>query len=265
MDNPIRYDSEHAIEIAEGVFHLGVQDEANVWANIPYLIVSGDEAAIIDPGSAKPDFFQVVLRKIRDVLDPRRIKHIVVQHQDPDLCAAMRLLEPMISPDYELRCPLEAKLLIQHYGLSREAIAVDDDDTLVFGAGRTLAFAMTPYCHFIGSMVTYDPQSKLLFSSDAFGGFSDSNELYAGALYPQQMSTFLGEYLGSRRALVYALKRLEQLDASSGIEMICPQHGCLIPKSDIPAYIRAAYELEVGGQVDALAKKHGIDLGEVER
>ncbi len=258
-----KYDDKVGVEVAEGVYHLGVQDEENIWANIPYLIVDGDEGVVIDPGSAKENFFHTVCRKIDSVFDLKKVKHIIVQHQDPDLCAAMPLIEPMIHPDYEIWAPLESRLLVQHYNTKKEARTADDGDTLTFGDGRTLVFAQTPYCHFVGSMVTYDVKTKTVFSSDAFGGFSAGNDLWAGEDYPAQMSTFLGEYLGSKRALEYALKRLEQLAASHGIDRICPQHGCMIAKEDIPKFLAAAHALPVGGQIDALAAKHGIDLGDL--
>jgi len=260
MAHKERYNSTQANEVAPGVYHLGVQDERNSFANIPYLIVDGDEAVVIDPGSARPEFFNVVLSKIKGVIDPLKIKAMIVQHQDPDLCAALPLLEPMISADCQILAPLEAQILLQHYNTRKKVTPLNDGDTFTFGQSRTLVFAMTPYCHFVGSMVTYDVKTKVVFSSDAFGGFSADNELYAGENYPLQLSTFLGEYLGSKRALEYALKRLELLDKTNGINLICPQHGCVIPKNLIPVFIDAAHHLEVGGQVDGLAVKYGITL-----
>ena len=254
------YNERDAVEIAPGVFHLGVQDEKFSFSNIPYLVVDGNEAVLIDPGSAKPGFYEVILRKIKSVIDPKKIRHMVVQHQDPDLCAAMPLLEKLAHKDVELRAPLEAQILVQHYGCAHDVQPVDDGDALIFGEGRTLRFAMTPYCHFVGSMVTYDEKTKVLFSSDAFGGFTGGNELYAGEYYPLQLSTFLGHYLGSKRALEYALKRLEQLNETHGIELIAPQHGCLIKKEFIPIYFQAAYNLDVGGEIDRLAAKNGIRI-----
>ncbi|MCP4396171.1 MAG: hypothetical protein GY801_02510 [bacterium] len=72
-------------------------------------------------------------------------------------------------------------------------------------------------------MLSYDSHTKTVFSSDAFGGFTPDNRLYADTdNYPAQLSLFLGEYLGSTRALEYAIKRLELLDKESGIDLICP-------------------------------------------
>ncbi|MBF0274437.1 MAG: hypothetical protein HQK84_04305 [Nitrospinae bacterium] len=254
------YDASNPIEIAEGVFHLGVQDQNNSFSNVPYLIVDGDEAAFIDPGSMKDDFFATVLRKVHAVVNPRKIKHLIVQHQDPDLCAALPFYEKISAPDVQISCPLEAKVLMQHYGTKHSVHPLDDGDSITFGNGRSLVFSMTPYCHFVGAMVTYDTKTKTVFSSDAFGGFTSSNDLYAGEDYPTQLSTFLGQYLGSKKALEYALKRLEKLNETNGINLICPQHGCIIKKEQIPMYLQAAHDLHVGGEVDALAQKHGIQL-----
>ena len=260
MSENEQYNPNDPIEIAPGVFHLGVQDATNSFSNIPYLIVDGDEALILDPGSAKPEFYATVLRKVHAIINPKQIKYMVVQHQDPDLCAALPLFEKIVDPDVKIMAPLESQILLQHYGCIHDTLPVDDGDVLTMKNGRTIVFAMIPYCHFIGSMVTYDVQTKLLFSSDAFGGFTGRNNLYADEDYPTQLTMFLGQYLGSKRALEYALKRVELLDKTNGVEMICPQHGCLIKKEQIPIYLEAAHNLEVGGEVDALAKKYGINL-----
>jgi len=256
------YNASDPIEISPGLFHLGVQDKANSFNNIPYLIVDGAEAVLIDPGSARPGFFHVVLQKLKKALnnDLKKITHIIVQHQDPDLCAAIPLIEGHCSPEVVVHAPLEAKVLLQHYNFNSRLQPLDDDDFLVFGDNHKLVFAMTPYCHFIGSMVTYDAKLKILFSSDVFGGFTGMAELYAGPDYLFQMNSFLGQYLGSKRAFEYALMRLEQINSTFGVEMICPQHGCLIKKGLIPKYLEAAHALQVGGEVDFLAARHGIKL-----
>ncbi|MCK6513160.1 FprA family A-type flavoprotein [Myxococcota bacterium] len=254
------YNSNDPIEIAPGVFHLGVQDARHSFSNIPYLIVDGDEALILDPGSAKPEFYATVLRKVQAVVDPKQIKYMVVQHQDPDLCAALPLFEKLVDPDVKILAPLEAQVLLQHYGCQHDVYPLDDGDTLTMKHGRTLSFIMVPYCHFVGNMITYDARTKLLFSSDVFGGFTGKSLLYADDDYPFQLKVFLGQYLGSKRALEYALKRIELLDKTDGIEMICPQHGCLIKKEQIPMYLEAGHQLEVGGEVEMLAKKYAICL-----
>ncbi len=257
---PFNYNDFEPVEVAPGVFHLGVKDNKNSWANIPYLIVEGDEAVIIDPGSAKPEFYATVMRKVHAICDPRKIKYQIVQHQDPDLCAALPLMEKIIHPEAKVLTPVESLLLVQHYGLDSTLQGVQDGESFELGGKRKISFFMTPYAHFIGSMVTYDHDTRTLFTSDAFGGFSVSDNLEADENYPEFLTTFLGQYLGSKRALEYALKRIEQLQAGPGVDRFCPQHGCVISKEQIPVYMAAAHGLKVGDEVDRLAKKNGIEL-----
>ncbi len=257
------YNNDCPIEIAPGIFHLGVQDMNNSFSNIPYLIVSGDEAVLIDPGSAKKEFYATVLRKVHAVINPSKIKHLIVQHQDPDLCAALPLFERICAPDVQISCPLEAKVMMQHYGTISPIVPLDDDDVLTFGNNRTLQFIMSPYVHFVGSMYCYDKETKTLFTSDTFGGFTGRCNLFAETDYPVQLSAFLGQYLGSKRALEYALRRVELLDKEQGINLLCPQHGCVIQKEQIPEYIENFHKLQVGGEIEDLAKKHGISLDDL--
>ncbi len=254
------YDDKSPTELAPGVFHLGVQDERNSWANVPYLVTDNGESALIDPGSARPEFYSCVVRKIHEIVDPRTITKIIVQHQDPDLCAALPLVERLASPDVKIYTPVESLLLVQHYGAAAELVGVEDGESLTIGDGRQLSFFMTPYAHFIGAMVTYDHATKSLFTSDAFGGFTVGDNIIADEQYPEFLTTFLGQYLGSKRALEYALKRVEQLIDGPGVSRFCPQHGCVIPEEQIPTYMGAAHGLKVGDEVDRLAAKNGITL-----
>ncbi len=40
-DREQRYNNTDPIEVAPGIFHLGVQDEENSFSNVPYLVVDG--------------------------------------------------------------------------------------------------------------------------------------------------------------------------------------------------------------------------------
>ena len=259
------YDDENPVEIAPGVFHLGVGDDRKSWANVPYLITTDDEAVLIDPGSARPEFYSCVVRKVHQVLDPRKITMMVVQHQDPDLCAALPLFEKLVSPNLRIFTPAPAELLVQHYGLTAPLVGIEDGETITVGGTRQLSYLMTPYAHFVGAMFTYDHETQSLFTSDVFGGFTTGTNIAADESYPEYLSAFLGQYMGSKRALEYALKRIQQLIDGPGVARFCPQHGCVIPEDQISAYMAAASQLEVGRELDRLAQKNGITLEWSER
>lgn len=264
-DRIIRYNDKEPNHIKDGIYHLGVQDELNTFNNIPYLIIEDGVGVLIDPGSAKSEFYEVVKRKIESVIKWSDIKYIIVQHQDPDLCASLPLIEELVGSDCKFYAPLEAQILVQHYGVKRGINSIEDGDFLKISDRRELRFYATPYCHFVGSIITYDSCSKVLFSSDIFGGFTEDNRLFADREnYPTQLTIFTGEYLGSKRAFEYALKRIEQICKVDGISYICPQHGTIIPSDLIQLFLETAESIEVGQQVNYLAKKYKIDLLEGE-
>lgn len=238
-------DYKEYIEIAEGVYWVGFYDEkSNLHCN-PYLIVDGDEAVLIDSGS-RDDFSTVMLKIMRTGITPNKIKRLIYQHYDPDLCGNIPHIEAIINSD-------ELKIISQHannvfidyYSVSSPKLCIerDLDYKFEFASGRRLEFIMTPYAHAPGSFVTYDTKTKTLFSSDLFGNYDYSSDLYSligeicgncsmprtcpitqGKCSIKGLLRFHRENMPSKKALLYAIERIEEKD----IAMIAPQHGNIL-------------------------------------
>jgi flavorubredoxin len=168
---------------------------------------------------------------------------MIVNHQDPDLCASLPLFAEEIGHDVKVIAQLRTSLFLPYYDVTSEIIPVEDGDTLTLSSGRTLTFVTTPYVHFAGSMVVYDEKTKTLFSSDIFGAFSINWTLYAdeSEYYIEAFKAFTEPYIGCKKPLLSALEKTSKVP----IERICPQHGSIIDK-DIDKYLEAARNLEVG-------------------
>jgi flavorubredoxin len=108
--------------------------------------------------------------------------------------------------------------------------------------GYKLKFFTTPYCHSPGAFVTYDLQTKVLFSSDLFGGLEESWHFYADENYYKEIEGFHMAYMPSKDILNYALRKIENLD----IELIAPQHGSIIKREHIKPLIDKMKEMECG-------------------
>ena len=81
--NNRRHDDPYKVyEVADGVYWVGFADRKAGFSNNPYLLVGGDEAILIDPGSVL--HYHVVAKKVLEVVRPEQIATIIVQHQDPD-------------------------------------------------------------------------------------------------------------------------------------------------------------------------------------
>lgn len=218
-------DYENPIPVLRDVYWVGFYDaEADLHCN-PYILIDEEEVILFDPGSIP--HFSVVMRKVIDVVNPEEITHIVLSHQDPDVCGNVAVVEDLIDrSDLQLINHSSQTRLIHHYGVRSDFYEVDKQDyKLTLKSGRVLEFLHTPYLHSPFGIVTYDHHSKTLFSSDIFGGLSDHWSLFAtsDAIF-ESMSRWHRLVMPSRRILQDFIKKLERLD----IERILPQHGSIL-------------------------------------
>ena len=119
---------------------------------------------------------------------------------------------------------------------------IGPNQVIEIGSGHELKFITSQYLHFPKAMVTYDMKHKILFSSDIFGAFSVDWSFYANEYYVEVMKAFAQPYLSDSRHMHNFLDKIQHLE----IDLICPQHGAIIPKERIPKIIEALRYLEVG-------------------
>lgn len=240
------YDS--FVEIAPDSYWVGVCDKKEGLHCNPYLIVDGGEGILIDPGSVLD--YERVLEKVKQIIPLEKISYIVLNHQDPDLCSGVPLLE---------KCGFKGKIatywrtavLLKFYGITSEYYLVNEHDfELFFKSGRKLKFLQTPYLHFPGAITTYDPQTKILYSSDLFGGFTYNWELWANGNYMESMKLFHENYMPSNDILRPVMEMFLGMD----ISMIAPQHGSII-RDDIKTHIKALRDLECGAFLKPIKKE----------
>lgn len=230
-------------EIADGIFWTGFADRKAGFSNNPYLVVTGEEAVLIDPGSVL--HYHIVAKKVLQIVRAEQIKAIIVQHQDPDLCASVSKFEVLINrPIQVIAHPLTSRFL-PYYGIESPVIEVEDRQSLRV-AGRTFEFHCTPYVHFAGAIMTWDPSTRTLFASDVFAALTTKWSLYAGPDYADAMRRFVEPYVGSDAAWKAALSRVRSLKP----DRICPQHGSVI-EHDIDELLDAAEQFEVARSLDS--------------
>lgn len=235
---------QQAIEIAENIYWVGFLDE-NVGLHCnPYLIVDGDEAVLIDSGS-RGDFSTVMLKVMRTGTSPNKIRRLIYQHYDPDLCGNVLHMEEVInSQDLKIISHRENIIFINHYAARSPKLCIEDIGMhYEFSSGRRLDFILTPFAHAPGNFITYDRKTRVLFSSDIFGSYDFSWSLYTEiggrcsgcnavetCPYTNKRCQLAGirdfhkRVMPSARALNYALDRIEELDVS----LIAPQHGSIL-------------------------------------
>jgi flavorubredoxin len=255
----IAVDYERAVEIAKNVFWVGFYDSQSGLHCNPYLIVDHDEAVVIDGGS-RPDFPTVMMKILQTGISPNRIRALVYQHYDPDLCGSVPNFEDIIGrEDLKIISAAANNMFIRHYAAKSKLQALENiGSQFVFSSGRVLQFIKTPYAHAQGSLVTFDAESGILFSSDLFGSYGTEWSLFFD-LHPECMECkdvsdcrrqsvkcpvrdilkFHQKLMPSEKALQHALKKLLQVP----FRIIAPQHGSVITDKKL---VQKVFELLAG-------------------
>lgn len=220
-------DPNSAIAITRDIHWVGFFDaDADLHCN-PYLLLDGDEAVIIDPGSIP--HFPIVMRKIIELIDPEYISTIIACHQDPDVCGNLPVMEDVIARE-DLRIVVHASMvrLIRHYGIHSKIEPISkEQNQVILKSGRVLQCIPTPFLHSPGAIAVYDEQTKSLFSSDLFGAMEEAEwQLFSTEIenFPNSMDSWHQALMPSNALLKNCMKHFREMD----IERILPQHGSII-------------------------------------
>jgi len=235
-------DTQHAVEIANRVWWVGHYLPGDKFQCHVYLIENGNESVLIDPGSQLT--FDGTLRKIEEVMPFSQIRYFICHHQDPDIAGAMSLVEQKIErEDCLLITHWRVAALLKHYALITPFWLIEENGWKLELGSRTLQFIFTPYLHFPGAFCTFDNSSKMLFSSDLFGAFTEDWSLFAeDESHFENIRPFHEHYMPSREIMLHALLEIERYP----ISMIAPQHGSIIKGRLVNYMIEKLKGLECG-------------------
>ncbi|MBI5189153.1 MAG: FprA family A-type flavoprotein [Nitrospirae bacterium] len=165
-----------SVEIKENIFWVGAVDWAvrdfhgyetprgTTYNN--YLIID-DDITLVD--TVKFDFVDVSIKSIKGLVDPSKIKNMVVNHIEDDHVTGLDRIMAL-APDATIYITEKGrKGLERFFDTSKWKInVVKTGDTLSTGH-HTLTFLETPMLHWPDSMMTYVQEKKLLISQDGFG------------------------------------------------------------------------------------------------
>jgi flavorubredoxin len=200
-------DYNNYVSITRDIAWVGFYDEASHLHCNPYLLIDDDDVVLIDPGSIP--HFPIVMRKVIDLSPPEDITLIIAQHQDPDVCGSLPVLEDVISNiDLKIAAHTNSVRLIRHLGVHSSFYAVDKFDfRYELKSGRVLEFLFTPFLHSPGAIATYDRKTRSLFTSDIFGAISQNWSLFTGDGFPENMATFHQLYMPSGQILKACMEK----------------------------------------------------------
>jgi len=201
-----------------------------------YLIID-EKITLLD--TVKAPFYDEMLSRIKQIIDPSKIDYLVSNHLELDHSGSI----PLFKRDFKNVKIFTGKMAekgFKKYFPGIEFETVKTGDSLSLGK-RTLQFIETPMIHWPDSIFSYIPEEELLFSMDGFGQhiatsgrFDDEVDMhdvmFEAEKYYANLLTHLSPLISA------TLKKVTEMDLK--INMIAPSHG-IIWRKNIPAILDA--------------------------
>jgi len=217
------------IKLSEGVYWIGIFDwKLRIFHGIAtpkggtynsYLIKDG-EAAIID--AVYEPFFDEYIGKLSKLVDPAKIRYLIVNHAEPDHSSSIKRLVAL-NRNLNIVCTARCKEFLEKMGVEGRFTVVKEGDTLKVG-GKTLRFVEAPMLHWPEVMWTFLEGERILFPCDVFGAQVIESTMRAEAVgdieaHAKRYYAFIFRPLVA--AVLKGLEKVERLAPT----MICPSHG----------------------------------------
>jgi flavorubredoxin len=244
----LNIDLSEPVEISADTYWVGRREDVSFERNIYLRVFKGggkEVNMVMDPGPPS-DFEALSLKLSKIINDPKYVHIAFINHQDPDVAYNATYLQKM-NPKLITIATQATWRLIRYYGLKDENFrAVEDfsNHRVMLTTGHKLIFVPTPFVHFRGACMAYDPETQILFSGDFFGGLTETRDLYATKDSWNGIKAFHQVYVPSREAITLALSAIKKLTPS--VLVIAPQHGGIIQGELVQDFLNRMSELEVG-------------------
>ncbi|MBN1102772.1 MAG: FprA family A-type flavoprotein [Deltaproteobacteria bacterium] len=197
-----------------------------------YLILD-EKITLID--AVKKEFADRLIDNIAEIVDPRKIDHVISNHTEMDHSGGLARVMHRIGEDKPLYCSqMGHKNLSLHFPQKWNYQPVQNGGELKIGK-RTLTFLETRMLHWPDSMFTYAKEDRILFSSDAFGqhyaGLERFDDEIGDAIMPHARKYFANILLLYAPLILKLVDKVNEMGLP--LDMICPDHGIMWRKDPL--------------------------------
>jgi len=233
-----------ALPIKDGVWWVGALDpDLRVFDIVmtteygttynSYLVKGSSKVALIE--TVKSRLFPEFLERLQQVIDPKEIDYLVLNHTEPDHSSAVTELLKIAPQLTVVASPIALTFLAEIANQKVKSIEVKGGDRISLG-DKTLRFIDAPFLHWPDSIYTYCEEDQVLFTCDSFGShysdermFNDLIDTDFSASYKYYFDMIIGPF---KPYMAQALDKIEGL----AIDIICPGHGPIL-RSNLESFI----------------------------
>lgn len=238
------------VKLTENVYWVGAVDwdvrdfhgySTNRGTTYNAFLIIDEKITLID--TVKKSLQADMLARISEIIDPKDIDYIVVNHVEMDHSGALPDMVELVNPEKIICSKMGAKALVQHFHQGQWPFAIASPKEDISIGKRTLSFLETRMLHWPDSMFTYLVEEQILFTSDAFGEHLGSSERFDDevdqAILMEELTKYYANILMPYSPLVKKLiTKVKEMGL--GIKMIAPDHGVIWRST--PGMALGAYE-----------------------
>ena len=204
-----------------------------------YLIID-EKVTLID--TVKAGHRSDLMHRIRNIIDPKKIDYLVVNHVEMDHSGSLPEVMKEIEPERVICSKMGHKALLKHFHQEDWPYYIVTPGEEMSLGEKTLNFLETRMLHWPDSMFTYIKEDQILFSSDAFGEHLATSERFDDEVNQDVLMFEATKYYANILTLYSPLvKKLiaKVAEMDLPIKMIAPDHG--VVWRDNPGKIIDAY------------------------
>jgi flavorubredoxin len=223
------------IELAKNVYWVGAIDwltrdfhgySTNRGTTYNAYLIIDEKVTLID--TVKKPYRSELMHHIRNIIDPKKIDYIVVNHVEMDHSGSLPEVVKEVNPEKIICSKMGQKALLKHFHQEDWPYHVVTPGEDISLGEKTLSFLETRMLHWPDSMFTYIKEDQILFSSDAFGEHLATSERFDDEVNFDVLMHESTKYYANILTLYSPLvKKLlaKVAEMNLPIKMIAPDHG----------------------------------------
>jgi flavorubredoxin len=224
-------------EIVDGIYRISAfVPEYGITFN--QFLIEDDEPALVHTGIFQA--FEEVHAAVGQVLDPARLRHVILGHFEADECGGMQRFVDQAPGCTLVGSNLSAGLNLSAWDYRGPYAGMSDGDRLELGR-HTLRFLETPHVHHWDSMMIVEESTRSLFPADLFIQPGEQPPIVQDDLTGEMIALYRGAGIFAHEAPVRrVVERVALLDP----EWIHPMHGGSVTRAISGRYYDALRERE---------------------